>query len=80
ELLAALSGRAWEQLHEPRLRRLFLERLAENSAGQEAFNHCMADLLFIPGMREPVLGAVRDPNRSEQLSAAIGSMFKGVAG
>ncbi|MCW8944005.1 MAG: DUF3549 family protein [Sedimenticola sp.] len=80
EILTALSGRAWEQLQDHALRMQFLERLAENSAGQEAFNLCMADLLFIPGMREPVLSAVRDPNRSAQLSEAIGAMFKGVTG
>lgn len=78
EMLSALSGRAWEQLQDPAIRMQFLERLADNSAGQEAFNLCMADLLFIPGMREPVLSAVRDPNRSTQLSEAIGAMFKGV--
>jgi hypothetical protein len=59
---------------------LFLERLAENSAGQEAFNLCMADLLYIPGMREPVLASVRDPKRSEKLSIAIGALFQNVTG
>lgn len=80
EILTAVTGRAWEQLLDGSIRLLFLERLAENSAGQEAFNLCMADLLFIPGMREPVLNTVRDPNRSEKLSAAIGALFKGVTG
>jgi hypothetical protein len=80
EILTALSGRAWEQLLDESVRMLFLERLAENSAGQEAFNLCMADLLYIPGMREPTLAAVRDPQRSEKLSTAIGALFQNVTG
>jgi hypothetical protein len=78
EILSAISGRAWEQLLDADLRRLFLERLAENSAGQEAFNRCMADLLYLPGMRQPILAAVRDPGRSAPLSRAIGALFQGV--
>lgn len=78
EILTALSGRAWEQLLESDIRQPFLERLAENNAGQEAFNLCLADLLYLPGMRQPILTAVRDPNRSAQLSQAIGAMFQGV--
>lgn len=78
ELLSAISGRAWEQLLDPPTDLLFLERLAGNSAGQEAFNLCMADLLYIPGMREPILSALRNRERSERLSAAIGALFQGV--
>ncbi len=78
EILTAVSGRAWEQLLDGTLGNLFLERLAENSAGQEAFNLCMADLLYLPGMRQPILTAVRDPNRSAPLSQAIGALFHGV--
>lgn len=78
EILTAISGRAWEQLLDNGIRRLFLERLAENSAGQEAFNLCMADLLYLPGMRQPILAAVRDPDRSARLSSAIGSLFQGI--
>lgn len=80
ELLSAISGRAWEQLLEPECGLLFLERLSENSAGQETFNLCMADLLYIPGMREPMLSLMRNPARSQRLSAAIGALFQGVTG
>lgn len=78
EILTAISGRAWEQLLDSGIRHLFLERLAENSAGQEAFNLCLADLLYLPGMRQPILTAVRDPDRSERLSNAIGALFQGL--
>ncbi len=78
EVLAALSGRAWEWLRDDQIRMLFLERLAENNAGQDAFNQCMTDLLFMPGMRAPLLASVRDPQRSNKLSNAIGALFQGV--
>ncbi|OOZ35653.1 DUF3549 family protein [Solemya velesiana gill symbiont] len=76
ELLAAISGRAWEILQDETIRRQYLERLAENNEGQEFFNQCLSDLLFLPGMRAPLLGALRDPERSERLSQAIGALFQ----
>ena len=75
DLLAAISGRTWEPLKDEKIGVLFLERLAENSAGQEFFNQCLADLLYIPGMREPLLEIMRNPARSERLSKAIGELF-----
>ncbi|MET0013397.1 MAG: DUF3549 family protein [Sedimenticola sp.] len=80
EPLAAISGRAWEILQEETVRRNYLERLAENCEGQEFFNQCLSDLLFLPGMRAPLLGALRDPERSEQLSQAIGALFQRIQG
>jgi hypothetical protein len=76
EILAAISGRCWELLQQEELRLLFLERLAVNNAGQDAFNQCLSDLLFVPGMREPLLASVRNPNRSERLATAIGTLFQ----
>ncbi|MES9871345.1 MAG: DUF3549 family protein [Sedimenticola sp.] len=80
EPLAAISGRAWEILQDETVRRNYLERLAENSEGQEFFNQCLSDLLFLPGMRAPLLGALRDPERSERLSQAIGALFQRIQG
>ncbi len=75
DLLVAISGRAWESLKEMESGRLYLERLAENSAGQPFFSQSLADLLYLPGMREPLLRLIRDPDRSERLSQAVGEMF-----
>jgi len=75
ELLAAITGRCWSDLKEPELARKFLEALAVNSAGEDGFNAIVADLLFIPGMRDPILQVIRNPERSEALSAAIGKLF-----
>lgn len=75
EVLAAISGRAWETLGEHALAVPFLESLAINSAGQQFFNQCLADLLFIPNMREPLLQVMRAADRSAELSRAVGSFF-----
>ncbi|MCP3662889.1 MAG: DUF3549 family protein [Gammaproteobacteria bacterium] len=75
EILAAISGRCWESLHAPKLSGLFVEALAGNDGGQNHFDRIIGDLLFIPGMREPLLTALRDPERSDQLREAIGSFF-----
>ena len=74
-ILAAIGGRAWESLAHPQTRRLFLERLAVNSGGPEQFDHCLTDLLFMPGLRRPLLAAMGDPSRSGALEAAVGRFF-----
>ncbi|MCF6355496.1 MAG: DUF3549 family protein [Candidatus Polarisedimenticolaceae bacterium] len=75
DILMAISGRVWESLKEAQSGRLYLERLAESSAGQPFFSQSLADLLYLPGMREPLLKLIRSPDRSEQLAQAIGEMF-----
>jgi hypothetical protein len=76
EILAAISGRCWEDLRDNEICRLFLERLASNTHGQSGFTHLLIDLLAIPGMREPVMQGLRDPNRSKELAQAMGQFFK----
>ena len=34
-----------------------MEQLAHNEAGYEGFSQLLADLVFVPGMREPVMEA-----------------------
>ncbi|MDX1346192.1 MAG: DUF3549 family protein, partial [Sedimenticolaceae bacterium] len=51
EVLAAIAGRAWEMLHDADFCDAYLTALAVNSSGQEAFDHCLEDLLFIPGLK-----------------------------
>ena len=76
EILAAISGRCWEDLQDKDICRLFLECLANNTHGQSGFTHLLIDLLAIPGMREPVMQGLRDPNRSIELAQAMGQFFK----
>lgn len=75
EVIAALASRCWASLQYPQLLKLFLETLAENTAGQACFNRVMADLMFIPTLRALTLQQFRSPERSEALSQAIGGMF-----
>jgi hypothetical protein len=75
ELLAAIAARAWDSLKEEQTCLLFLERLAGNIHGQELFNEMLADLMFIPGMREPLFASLRNPKRSEKLSQALDGLF-----
>lgn len=79
-ILAAVSSRCWELLKRGTTAAEYLERLANCDSGQEGFNQCLTDLLFLPGMREPLLQAMRNPHRSEQLSLTIGAFFQSVGG
>jgi hypothetical protein len=80
ELLAAIAARAWDSLKEEHICRLFLERLADNIHGQEVFNEMLADLMFIPGMREPLFTSLRNPERSAKLSQALDGLFAALQG
>jgi hypothetical protein len=63
EVLASIAGRAWQCLQQPETRRAFLGNLARCDAGQGAFDNIMADLMFVPGLRKPLLDelhALRD--------------------
>jgi hypothetical protein len=75
EVLAIISGRCWRSLRQPSLCRLYVEQLAHNDAGAAGFSQLLADLVFVPGMREPVMQALRQPERSEQLARFVGEMF-----
>lgn len=74
EILVAISGRSWESLKEPALQKAFLEKLAENET--QSFNAVLADLLMIPGMREPIFSILRNPERSTSLSQKLGEFMK----
>ncbi len=74
-LLAAIAARNWELLKGEGLAQRFVEALANNSLGHDAFTQVMGDLLAIPGMRAVLLAQLRSPERSEALSAAVGHMF-----
>lgn len=75
EILAVISGRIWPALVKLSICERYLEQLAQNDAGQAGFSQLLGDLLFIPGMREPVMQALRQPKRSDALTKAVGEMF-----
>lgn len=76
EVLAVISGRCWHLIPHPEILSAFLEALAlANIQHQDAFKAILSDLMFIPGMRDTIIQAFRSPNRSQQLSQAIGDFF-----
>lgn len=75
EVLAAISGRCWEDLKDKELCRLYLNNLAINDSGQTGFTHLLTDLLMIPGMRESIMQGLRAPDRSKELTQAMGQFF-----
>ena len=78
EILVAVSGRAWDNLTDESLALLFLEALATNDAGQDAFNQVLIDVLFMPIAGQCVRQAFRSPERSEALATAIGNFLSTV--
>lgn len=75
EILATITGRVWRVLEQDFICQLFLEQLAKNDAGQEGFNRLVVDILYLPRMREPVMKVLRSPQRSTELSIAVGKLF-----
>lgn len=76
EVLAAISGRAWKDLAAIDLLTIFISTLAQQD--QAAFNAILADLMMIPGMREPVLALLRSPDRTKELSEKLSGFMGGI--
>lgn len=70
EVLAAISGRCWEDLKNPHLCHSFLESLAHCLQGEEVFQAVLADLMFIPGMRKPLRQSLEHATVSKPLATA----------
>lgn len=75
EVLATITGRIWRVLKQEAICQLFLEQLARNDAGQEGFNQLIVDVLYLPDMRLHIMKALRAPQRSPELSIAVGKLF-----
>ncbi len=75
-MLAAIAARNWQSLQDESLAHTFCEMLAINTLGHDAFVQIMADLLYLPGLRAPLLTQLRNPDRSDALAEAVGVMFK----
>jgi hypothetical protein len=80
DLLAAIAGRAWESLEDDSLRHRYLERLADNEAGQAFFNGILSDLLYLPATRSQMQTSLRHPDRTPRLSQVIGTFFSQIRG
>ena len=76
EIIAAVSGRSWNDLKNESLLKVFVERLSQQE--QMAFSAIIADLIMVPGMRELILGAMRNEDRSPELTKKFGLFMQGV--
>lgn len=74
EVVAAIASRCHADLTEPELGLQYLELLAK--LGQENFIRVVSDLLALPELKPHLLQAMRHPDRSKPLSAAIGGLFE----
>ncbi|NQY27134.1 MAG: DUF3549 family protein [Piscirickettsiaceae bacterium] len=75
EILAIISGRIERALKQEHICQLFVEQLADNDAGYTGFSHLLVDIMYMPGMREHIMQALRSPNRSDKLSRLVGRLF-----
>lgn len=77
EIIAAITGRSWNDLKNDNLREVFIEALAQHE--QMAFSAIIADLIQIPGMRELILNELRSENRTPELAKKFGAFMQHVA-
>ncbi|NKF50232.1 DUF3549 family protein [Shewanella sp. WXL01] len=77
ELLITIAARNWLALKDDQIRKIYLEALAKQPQG--FFNQVFADIVAIPSLRNPLLAELRSPERSNQLSTAIGGLFKALS-
>jgi hypothetical protein len=75
EVLAIISGRISRVFQNPELCQQFVEKLAHNEAGINGFSHLLVDAMYMPDTRLPIMQAIRNPERSEQLAKLVGQMF-----
>ncbi|QIR14958.1 DUF3549 family protein [Shewanella aestuarii] len=73
-LLITIAARNWLALKDDVTRKIYLEALAKQPQG--FFNQIFADMVAIPSLRNLLLAELRNPERSAQLSLAIGGLFK----
>ncbi|MEE9326948.1 MAG: DUF3549 family protein [Cocleimonas sp.] len=76
EILAAISGRAWNDLCQKELLAVFMLNLANQS--QMAFNAILTDLMMIPKMKALVLEQMRVPDRPAELSLKLSEFMKAI--
>jgi len=73
EILAAISGRSWQDLHSTSILDAFMRNLAMQD--QTAFNAILTDLMLIPGMREVVRGQLRGSHGKGELAHKLGAFM-----
>ncbi|GAA6184127.1 DUF3549 family protein [Aliiglaciecola sp. NS0011-25] len=74
-ILVIISGRLWHYLNNQNQLLSFFEKVAEADPNFDLFMGIFQDLVQLPELREQVLQMLRNPNKSETLSIAVGHLF-----
>ena len=74
DALLTIAARNWLALKQEQVRTIYFEALALQE--QHFFNQIFADIVSIPSLRTEMLNTIRNPQRSAQLSTAIGGLFR----
>ena len=75
-ILIIIAARNWIALTDANTLKTYFEALAKQSP--QMFNQVFADLVAIPLLRQQLLCFIRQPERSVQLSDAIGGLFRAI--
>ena len=76
EIIAAISGRAWNDLRNKPVLKAFVANLA--SQNQMAFDAILSDLMMIPDMRELILGEMKEGGQPDGLNEKLDQFMKSV--
>lgn len=68
EVLAAISARAWELLLQPKFAQMFLHALAGDGIEQQGFDQLLQDLLFMPGVHDPLMKILKQAERNSAVA------------
>ena len=68
EVLAAISARAWELLLQPEFARMFLHALASEGIEQQGYDQLLQDLLFIPGVHDPLMKTLKQSEKNSAVA------------
>ncbi|MBW8191750.1 DUF3549 family protein [Neiella marina] len=79
DMLITLCARHWQQFSNAEQVHKLLESVVACPQGHEVFTSLVADLSALPECRDAALTALRAPNRSAALAAAIGQLFQQLA-
>lgn len=75
ESKVVITGRYWQIFKDPQLLMKYMYEICVNDENNQLFKSIYADLVRIPSIRPDVLNLLRNPERPEALSRAIGSLF-----
>lgn len=74
-ILVILSGRLFSYLNDEALLKLYLDAVACADFSHALYQATFRDLVQIPSLRELMLGSLRWTDKSDVLTAAVGSLF-----